>query len=72
MRGRMGGMTTVVLPIIAFWIVCAIVVVAICLFGELLFALAYRRRVRFSLRDLMLAATLMGVGLGLAVYIVGK
>jgi len=68
----MGGMTTVLLPIIAFWIVCAIVVVTICLIGELLLALAYRRRVSFSLRDLMMAATLTGVGLGLAVYIVGK
>jgi len=68
----MGGMATVLLPLIAFWIVCAIVVVAFCLIGELLLALASRRRVRFSLRDLMMAATLTGVGLGLAVYIVGK
>jgi hypothetical protein len=68
----MGGIVTVVQPIVVFWLICAFVAVTIWTTGELVVALAFRRRIRFSLSTLLVATTVVAVGLGLIVSAAGK
>jgi hypothetical protein len=62
----------VVLGIIGFWLICALVAVAIWQTGDLFFVWVCRGHARFSLRTLLSVTTLAAVVLGMATYAARK